>query len=158
MPGQSSTLSWDFVDDCHVEGQSWGMGGLCANWGAFRKVPNDACQGEVEGRLAVPTHSNCSKAPGTEGVTSSDVPSLGGSLGENGYMYMYMRESLCCPPGPITTLLICYTPVQKNKTKKTRCQFRELVVAFSFQPVCKWMRSGFFKYVWNHRPRSPRCL
>ena len=74
--------------------------------------------------MAVPIHSSCSKAPDTEGITSSDVPSLGGSLGENGYMYMYMGESLCCPPGTITTLLICYTPVQnkikKNKNKKNQ--------------------------------------
>ena len=31
-----------------------------------------------------------------------------GSLGENGYMslYVYMAKSLCCPPETITTLLI----------------------------------------------------
>lgn len=34
-------------------------------------------------------------------------------------MYTYMGESLCCPPGTITTLLICYTPI-KNKIQTNK--------------------------------------
>ena len=38
-------------------------------------------------------------------------PGLLGSLVDNGYRYIYMAESLCCPPETITTLLIGYTPI-----------------------------------------------
>ena len=31
---------------------------------------------------------------------------------------IWMAESLCCPPGTITTLLIKYTPIQNKKFKK----------------------------------------
>ena len=31
---------------------------------------------------------------------------MGGEFGENGYMYMYIVESLCCPPETITTLFV----------------------------------------------------
>ena len=37
-----------------------------------------------------------------------------GNLGENGYMYICMAESLCCAPVIITTLLIGYTPMQNK--------------------------------------------
>ena len=41
------------------------------------------------------------------------------SWGESGYMYMYgWIESLCCPPETITTLLISYTPIENEKSKK----------------------------------------
>ena len=35
------------------------------------------------------------------------------NLRENGYMYMY--ESLCCPPEAVTTLLIGYIPIKDEK-------------------------------------------
>ena len=38
-------------------------------------------------------------------------PGWEGTLGENGYVYMYMAESLCCPPETMTALLIGYTPI-----------------------------------------------
>ena len=34
-----------------------------------------------------------------------------GSLGENGDMYIYMAESLCCPPETITALLVGSIPI-----------------------------------------------
>jgi len=48
---------------------------------------------------------------GTQGIHSMLSGSLDGRgvVGENGYMYM--TESLCCPPEVITTLLISYTPI-----------------------------------------------
>ena len=41
-------------------------------------------------------------------------PGWKGSLGENGYKYIY-GEYLRCPPATITTLLIGYTPIQNTK-------------------------------------------
>ena len=41
-----------------------------------------------------------------------------GVWGENGYMYIYMAESLCCPPETIRTLLINNNPVQNKMLKK----------------------------------------
>ena len=38
-------------------------------------------------------------------------PGWEGSLGENGYVCIYMAESLFCPPETVTTLLIGYSPV-----------------------------------------------
>ena len=43
-------------------------------------------------------------------------PGWKGSLGENGYKYIY-GEYLRCPPATITTLLIGYTPIQNKKSK-----------------------------------------
>ena len=45
------------------------------------------------------------------------------ALGENGYMCIYMTESLCCSPETTTTFLIDYTPIQnifgvKKQTNK----------------------------------------
>ena len=45
-------------------------------------------------------------------------PGWEGMLGENGYMYIYMAESLCCEPEIITTLLTSYAPIQNKKYKK----------------------------------------
>jgi len=42
-----------------------------------------------------------------------------GSLGENGYMFMY-GWVLCCPPETTTTLLIGYTPIKNKKLKKNK--------------------------------------
>ena len=42
-------------------------------------------------------------------------PGWEGSLGEDGYMYVYGAEPLHSPPDTVTTLLISYTPIQ-NKT------------------------------------------
>ena len=42
-------------------------------------------------------------------------PGGDGSLGEKGYMYICVAESLCCSPEIITTLLIGYTPMQNKK-------------------------------------------
>ena len=47
-------------------------------------------------------------------------PGWKGSLGEKGYMYIYMAESLCYSPETITTLLINYTPKQNKKFKKEK--------------------------------------
>ena len=44
-------------------------------------------------------------------------PGWEGSLGENGYMFMY-GWVLCCPPEATTTLLIGYTPIKNKKLKK----------------------------------------
>ena len=44
-------------------------------------------------------------------------PGWEGSLGENGYMCIYMAESLHCLPETIITLLIQYTPIQNEKLK-----------------------------------------
>jgi len=47
------------------------------------------------------------------------APAWEGSLGKNGYMYMY-GWVLCCPPETVTTFLISYTPIQNKKLKKKR--------------------------------------
>ena len=36
---------------------------------------------------------------------------------------MCLAESLCCPPETVTTLLICYTPIQ-NKKRKLGCKLK----------------------------------
>ena len=41
-----------------------------------------------------------------------------GSLEENGYISIYMAESLCCPHETIITLLVDYTPIQNKKFNK----------------------------------------
>ena len=41
-------------------------------------------------------------------------PGWEGSLGENGYMYVYGCEILCCPPETITSLLMA---ILQNKIK-----------------------------------------
>ena len=51
---------------------------------------------------------------------------MGGEFGEQWlHIYVYMPESLCCPPETITTLLTDYTTIQnknlKNITKKSLC-------------------------------------
>ena len=38
-----------------------------------------------------------------------------GSFRENGYVYICMVESLCCPPKTVTTLLTGPTPVENKK-------------------------------------------
>ena len=44
-------------------------------------------------------------------------PAWEGSLGENGYMDIYMAESFHCSPEVITTLLIGYTSMENKKFK-----------------------------------------
>ena len=48
---------------------------------------------------------------------------MGGKFG-GGYMYIYMAESLCCPPETITALLIGYTSKQ-NEVLKQECMIHE---------------------------------
>ena len=48
---------------------------------------------------------------------------MGGGLGENGYVYIYMAEFLCCSSETTTALLICYTPIQNKKFKVKLCNF-----------------------------------
>ena len=45
-------------------------------------------------------------------------PGWEGSLGENGYIYIRMAESLRCSPETITALFIGYTPIQNLKVQK----------------------------------------
>ena len=47
-------------------------------------------------------------------------PGWEGSLEENGYMYIYMAQSLPCSPETITTLLISCTPIQNKMLKKLK--------------------------------------
>ena len=42
-------------------------------------------------------------------------PGWEGSLRENGYIYVCVAESLCCPPETMTILLISYTAKQNEK-------------------------------------------
>ena len=51
-------------------------------------------------------------------------PGWEGSLGENGYMYMYGSVP-SCPPENITTLLKDYTPIYNKKFKKKKHGFSQ---------------------------------
>ena len=45
---------------------------------------------------------------------------MGGGSGENGYMHIYMAESLQGSPETSTTLLISYISIQNKKFKKNK--------------------------------------
>ena len=45
---------------------------------------------------------------------------MGGGFGENGYMHIYMAESLQGSPETSTTLLISYISIQNKKFKKNK--------------------------------------
>ena len=57
-----------------------------------------------------------------------------GSLGENGYMDIYMAESFHCSPEVITALLIGYTSMEnkKFKLKKNKSGFNSLSSIFRY--------------------------
>lgn len=96
-------------------------------------------QGGGGGRLVNPNLQQLLKDPDMMYQAWEEV------WGERIHVHVY-GESLCCPPGTITTLLICYTPIKnKNSNKQTNKQakvpIQELVVACSFQPsvyVSEW--------------------